>query len=183
MYILGDKIVLRGVEPYDNAMLLSLINDPDTEMMLGGGSWPVSESEQLKWFDNQEQNKRSLRCIISQKEDIKLAIGTIILSDIDTKNGCGHIHIKMSKDGGRGCGYGTDAVKALTRYSFNELRLNCIYANILTYNDISIRLFEKCGYKREGVLRSRIYKNGNFFDVYSYSIVQNDLRLMEQTNG
>lgn len=29
-------------------LLLSLINDPDTEMMLGGSSCPVSEIEQLK---------------------------------------------------------------------------------------------------------------------------------------
>lgn len=34
MNIQGEKIVLRAVEEADNAMLLSLINDPDTEMML-----------------------------------------------------------------------------------------------------------------------------------------------------
>ena len=38
MIIQGDKVVLRAVEESDNAMLLSLINDPDTEMMLGGSS-------------------------------------------------------------------------------------------------------------------------------------------------
>lgn len=173
MLIYGEKIVLRAVEAEDNAMLLSLINDPDTEMMLGGSSWPVSEAEQLKWFENQEKSKDVLRCIIALREESK-AIGTIILSDIDQKNATGHLHIKMSKDGGRGKGYGTDAVNTLVQYAFEELRLNCIYANILAYNDASIRLFERCHFKKDGILRQRIFKKGVFVDLLSYSRLISD---------
>ncbi len=168
MVIHGEKILLRAVEESDNAMLLSLINDPDTEMMLGGSSWPVSEAEQLKWFEHQERSRDVLRCIVALKEDGK-AIGTIILSDIDQKNATGHIHIKMSKDGGRGKGYGTDAVNTIIQYAFEELRLNCIYANILSYNEASIKLFERCGFKRDGVLRQRVFKKGCFVDMLAYS--------------
>lgn len=168
MIIYGEKILLRAVEEADNQLLLSLINDPDTEMMLGGSSWPVSEAEQLKWFEHQERSRDVLRCIVALKEDGK-AIGTIILSDIDQKNATGHIHIKMSKDGGRGKGYGTDAVNTMVQYAFEELRLNCIYANILSYNEASIKLFERCGFKRDGVLRQRVYKKGKFIDLLAYS--------------
>lgn len=168
MIIFGDKIVLRAVEEDDNAMLLSLINDPDTEIMLSGSSWPVSEAEQLRWFEHQERSRDVLRCTVALKVDGK-AIGTIILSEIDQKNATGHIHIKMSKDGGRGKGYGTDAVNTLVSYAFDELRLNCIYANILAYNEASIKLFERCGFKRDGVLRQRVYKKGQFVDLLAYS--------------
>lgn len=173
MIIHGDKVVLRAVEESDNAMLLSLVNDPDTEMMLGGSSWPVSEAEQLKWFEHQERSKDVLRCIVALQEDEK-AIGTIILSDIDQKNATGHIQIKMSKDGGRGKGYGTDAVNTMVRYAFEELRLNCIYANILFYNEASIKLFERCGFKRDGVLRQRVFKKGKFIDMLAYSKIISD---------
>lgn len=173
MIINGNGILLRAVEESDNAMLLSLINDPDTEMMLGGSSWPVSEAEQLKWFEHQERSRDVLRCIVALKENGK-AIGTIILSDIDQKNATGHIHIKMSKDGGRGKGYGTDAVNTMVQYVFEELRLNCIYANILSYNEASIKLFERCGFKRDGVLRQRVFKKGRFVDMLAYSKVVND---------
>lgn len=173
MLIYGEKIVLRAVEESDNAMLLSLINDPDTEMMLGGSSWPVSEAEQLKWFEHQEKSRDILRCIVALQENSK-AIGTIILSDIDQKNATGHIHIKMSKDGGRGKGYGTDAVNTMVQYAFEELRLNCIYANILSYNEASIKLFERCGFKRDGVLRQRVFKRGKFCDLFYYSKLISD---------
>lgn len=172
MKICGEKVVLRAIEADDNALLLSLINDPDTEMMLGGGSWPVSEAEQLKWFERLESSKDILRCIISVAED-NSAVGTVILSDIDQKNGIGHIHIKMSKEG-RGKGYATDAVNTLVRYAFNELRLHCIYANILEYNEASVRLFEKCHFKRDGILRARVFKNGKYIDMYAYSRLPED---------
>ena len=173
MLIYGEQILLRAVEEADNIMLLSLINDPDTEMMLGGSSWPVSEAEQLKWFEHQERSRDVLRCIVALQENEK-AIGTIILSDIDQKNATGHIHIKMSKDGGRGKGYGTDAVNTMVQYAFEELRLNCIYANILSYNEASIKLFERCGFKRDGVLRQRVFKKGRFVDMLAYSKVVDD---------
>lgn len=172
MIISGEKVILRAVEAVDNEMLLSLINDPDTEMMIGGSSWPVSESEQLKWFEQLEKTKDVLRCVIAIPEG-NMAVGTIILSAIDQKNGTGHIHIKMSKEG-RGKGFATDAINTLVEYAFNQLRLHCIYANILEYNDVSVRLFEKCRFKRDGILRARVYKNGRYVDMFTYSRLPED---------
>ena len=74
----------------------------------------------------------------------------------------------MSKDG-QGKGYAKDAVNTLVNYAFDELRLHCIYANILSYNEKSVHLFEKCNFQREGILRARVYKQGNYIDVYPYS--------------
>jgi len=59
-------------------------------------------------------------------------------------------------------------------YAFNELRLNCIYAHINSYNENSQKLFEKCGFEQEGLQRNRVYKEGNYHDVYSYSILRGE---------
>lgn len=171
MNIVGEKIVLRAIEPADNLMLLKLINDPETEAMLGGKSWPVSEYEQQKWFERAGTSKEIFRCIISEKVS-KNAVGTLILSDIDYINGVAQIHIKMDKCIGRGKGYGSDAVNVAVKYAFNEMRLNCIYAEILECNDISVKLFEKCGFQKEGLLRARVYKSGKHLNVLSYSKVK-----------
>ena len=82
----------------------------------------------------------------------------------------------MLKGEGRGKGFGTDALKTLVEYAFAELRLNCIYAEVLSYNNISQRLFEKCGFHRDGVLRARAYKDNGYNDVISYSILKTDER-------
>ena len=173
MIIYGEKIKLRAIESEDNAILLEMMNDPDIEMMVGGHSWPGSMAEQMKWFSKLENNPSVLRCIIANKENDK-AIGTLILNEIDMKNGTGHIHIKIASGSERGKGYGTDAINAILSYAFSELRLNCIFANILSYNEASVHLFEKCGFSRDGVLRDRVYKRGKYVDLLSYSRLSSD---------
>lgn len=174
MHIFGEKIILRAIEAKDNEMLLSLVNDPDTESMIGGSSWPVSKDEQMEWYERQKGRRDILRCIAVAQVNGK-PVGTLILSDIDQKNGTAEIHIKMIKEGGRGKGYGSDATRTLVDYAFKELRLNCIYAYVLAYNAISIRMFKKCGFIKEGTLRSRVYKNGKYEDFEAYSIIKNDM--------
>ena len=170
MVIYGKEIVLRAIEDEDNELLYSIMNDPETERMLGGSSKPISREEQSRWFSRHVENDSALRCIIALKSDNQ-ALGTVILSDIDQKNGVAEIHIKLAKSGSRGKGYGTDAVNTMVKYAFDEMRLNCIYANILSYNQISAGLFEKCGFQREGVLRDRVFKGGRYIDLISYSII------------
>ncbi len=173
MRINGEKTYLRAIESNDNEMLFELINDPDTEKLVGGSSWPVSTEEQETWQKKQIGRKDTLRSIIVETETDN-PVGTIIISDIDQKNGVAQVHIKLLSKF-RGKGFGSDALNAIVKFVFFELRMNCIYAEILAYNASSVRLFEKCGFSREGVLRERIYKNGCYCDVYIYSILNRDV--------
>lgn len=170
MNIYGEKVMLRAIEAKDCDMLLKLINDPDTEKMLGGGSFPVSEQHQKEWIEKQASNQETLRCIV-EVIDEKKSVGTVILSGIDYKNGNAEIHIKLTADEGRGKGYGSDAIKTIVQYAFEELRLHCIYATVLEYNAVSAKMFEKCGFEKEGILKERVYKNGTYIDMISYSII------------
>lgn len=176
MNILGDKVILRAITMSDADLLVNLMNDPDTQKMLGGHSFPVSLEGQQKWISAQIGRNDILRCIVADKEKAEAGVGTIILSDIDYINGVAQVHIKMDKDTGRGKGYGTDALKAVVKYAFNEMRLNCIYADVLAYNEISQKLFQKVGFTKDGVLRARAFKNGHCVDVYSYSILKDEIR-------
>lgn len=173
MNILGDRVALRAISMEDATLLMELMNDPDTEKMLGGSSFPVSLESQQKWIASQIDRKDILRCIVTPVETGE-GIGTVILSDIDSKNGVAQIHIKMDKQRGRGKGYGTDALNAIVNYAFDEMRLNCVYADVLEYNTISQKMFEKCGFHRDGILRSRVFKGGSYINVVSYSRLKED---------
>ena len=170
MNIVGEKVLLRALEISDNEVLLDIINDSETEHSLGGWSFPTSSLNQEEWIKDQKQNTKILRCMISDKIDNK-TIGTVILSDIDYKNGNAEIHIKLLSDI-RGKGYGSDTVNTLVKYSFNELRLKCVYAHVNSYNEPSQKLFEKCGFTKEGILRSRIFKKGEYHNVVVLSILK-----------
>lgn len=173
MNIQGMNVVLRAISMKDVNLLMELINDGETEKMLGGSSFPVSPEGQEKWIAAQTGRTDVLRCIVALKENEE-GIGTVILSDIDMKNGVAQVHIKMDKQRGRGKGYGSDALNAIANYAFDEMRLNCIYADVLEYNTVSQKLFEKCGFHRDGVLRSRVYKGSRYINVVSYSRLKED---------
>lgn len=173
MNIYGEKIFLRALEERDNVMLRELMNDPETERLVCGASWPVSESGQKQWLANLKNDPNMLRCAVQCIESGE-SVGTVILSDIDRHSGTAELHIKLAS-AGRGKGYGTDCIKAVTAYAFRELRLNCVYANILEYNTASQKLFEKCGFHKDGVLRQRVYKGGRYVDVTAWSLLAGEM--------
>lgn len=174
MNILGEKVVLRAMTGEDNALLLEMINDPETEKMLGGSSFPVSAEGQASWIAAQSGRTDILRCIIADRNTPEKGIGTVILSDIDSKNGTAQVHIKLAGSS-RGGGYGTDALNTVVEYAFRHMRLHCVYAQVLSYNERSQKLFQKCGFVKEGVLRARVFKDGLYVDVLSYSCLNDDV--------
>lgn len=168
MNIKGEKIILRAIEPKDNPMLLEIINDDATEYMLGGFSFPVSQKNQEEWTNGLKNDQNTLRCTIEHDGN---AVGVVMLTNIDYKNGNAEVHIKLAVGNVRGKGYGTDSLITIVRYAFEELRLKCIYARVNYHNKASQNLFIKCGFEKEGTLRSRLFKKGRYIDVISFSII------------
>ena len=145
-----DDIRLRAIEACDLEMIREMINDPEIENMIGGYSFPISEHQQKKWFENLPSNDKELRTIIETEEHG--AIGLVMLSDIDWKNRTAQFHSKIATSKEiRGKGYGTKATKALIKYAFEQLNLNLIYSHIIDYNIASQRAKEKSGFKRWSV--------------------------------
>lgn len=172
MYIKGNKILIRAIELKDAKLLCSMMNDPDIEQMMWGYSFPIAEHQQISWINNLPNDNRVFRGII---EVDKNAIGTIILTDIDYRNGCAEIHIKIGLDEIRRKGYGSDAVSALVSYCFNTLRLNCVYCRVKDDNIASQKMFTNCGFSKEGTLRARVFRDGKFHDFYEYSILKSEI--------
>ena len=64
---------------------------------------------------------------------------------------------------------------ATVYYAFEQLRLNCIYSRIKEDNIASQKMFEKCKFVREGRLRSRVYRDGQYYDFYEYSLLRSEI--------
>lgn len=173
MIIRYEDIVLRAIEESDLELLKEMINDPEIENMTGGYSYPVSTYQQRKWFESLFSRQDELRLIIDTKEHG--SIGEVMLTDIDWKNRTAQTNSKItSKNDLRGQGYGTKASKALIKYAFEQLNMHCLYSHTIQYNIASQRVREKCGFKKEGILRERVYKNGKFHNIIVWSILKGE---------
>ena len=68
-----------------------------------------------------------------------------------------------------GRGIATEAVRLVTAYSFGELDLLRTFALPFARNPASLRVLEKAGYEREGLLRRSAIKAGEVLDQYLYA--------------
>ena len=68
-----------------------------------------------------------------------------------------------------GRGIMTGAVCAFTEYAFREFSLNRIYAEPFAHNLASVRVLEKAGFLREGVLRASVVKDNTILDQIVYA--------------
>jgi len=74
------------------------------------------------------------------------------------------------------CGEGimTEALRAVLRYGFDEMRLNRIQAIIDSENVRSIKLVERLGFKKEGIFRQNSYFRGRFRDEVCFSLLKEE---------
>jgi len=73
-----------------------------------------------------------------------------------------------------GQGICTSALKAATPYALEVYPLNRIFATPFSKNLASIRVLEKAGYRREGIMRQSAFKDGRFLDEVLYAFVVED---------
>ena len=72
-------------------------------------------------------------------------------------------------------GTATSGVHLLTRFGFEELKLNRIEILVSIDNKPSQRVAEKVGAKKEGILRNRLVVRSNVYDAVMYSLIPDDL--------
>lgn len=172
MNILGNRVILRALEPEDMEALRATVNDPHTESMVIGWSFPVSRLEQDKWYQAAVLDRQNLRLAIETKDGELIGLAT--LDSIDWKNRKAGQGIKLCLDAPRRQGYATDAVMAVMRYAFEELQLNRLWTTILDHNVASQRLYQKCGWVVEGRLRNSVFKNNAYHDEIVVGILRDE---------
>ncbi len=171
MNLVGKKVILRAIEKEDNEFLRMMVNDPKMESDVIGWSFPTSKIEQEKWFENQAFDKKNLRFIIEYKAQV---VGLATLTNIDWKNRKATHGIKLYGEDIKGKGIGTDAVRTIMKYAFEELQLNRLYGSIMLQNIASQKLYFKCGWKQEGVSRQSIFKNNHYIDEMQVSVLREE---------
>lgn len=68
-----------------------------------------------------------------------------------------------------GRGVMTEAVRAVTEHVFATTELERLQAGVFDWNPASMRVLEKAGYAREGVMRRAVVKNGEVGDLVMYA--------------
>ncbi len=110
-----------------------------------------------------------LRTVESEK-----LIGFVALHGIEWNNQCGKLAIGIGDPDYRNKGYGTDALRLILGYAFNELNFNRVGLDVISSNKGAIRAYEKVGFKVEGTMREAILRDGKKYDRIMMSILHSE---------
>src|SRR5687768_891116 len=154
MFLKGETIFLRALEPSDADLLYRWENDPAV--------WPVSFTQMpfsrfvLEEYVNAAYNdiytNRQLRLMACRVED-KQPAGLIDLFDFEPQHDRCGIGIYIN-DQYRKQGYAKECLSLIKDYSFRTLHLRQIYAHVNTTNESSLALFQKAGFEKSGLKKS-----------------------------
>jgi RimJ/RimL family protein N-acetyltransferase len=92
-------------------------------------------------------------------------VGFVRLYDIAWNHGTAMVGISVPDPADQDRGFGRDAMELLMRYAFGELGLHRLWLDVFGYNLRAIHLYEALGFRREGLLREQLYRDGRRWDV------------------
>ena len=176
---MARTVVLRDFEDRDIDFIYRCKNDKELNKMIVGLSQPISYEEATQWVHNCMKGDRpDLKFWAIGINDIeKRIIGWISLSEIDLKNrsACHHglvIGDKSYKDGSAMF----EAMFLSMEYAFEKLKVHRLYGSSLSEHKTTPAMMRSLGFTIEGKRRDAFLKNGDFFDLLDYSILDYEFR-------
>jgi len=134
---------------------------------------PQSNKEVDKTLNYYESNENSYVFAIKLLENDQI-IGISGYDDIVEYNKVATLFIGIGNTNSRGNGYGKEALRLLLEYGFNKLDFHRIQLNVLEFNEAAIALYEKAGFKKEGIYREFVLRDGKRYNLYLYGLLKNE---------
>ncbi len=123
--------------------------------------------------DQEKEPPSGYHFAIRTLDDDRL-IGFIGLDGTSFPNSESFVGIGIGERQYWGKGYGTDAMRVILRYAFQELNLRRVALNTFEYNPRAIRSYEKAGFIHEGRSREYLWREGRRWDLIYMGILREE---------
>lgn len=173
--IVGERVRLRAISRKDLPDFVTWLNDPEVGENITI-YYPLSNEQEEKWFAEMLTHiveEHPLGIEARDQDDWKL-IGNIGFINIDQHERSAEIGIFIGEKDYWGKGYGTEAMRLMVAYGFQNLNLNRIFLRVYETNQRGIHCYEKAGFQQEGRLRQAHFHKGMYIDVLMMSILKDE---------
>ena len=173
----GDVVLLRPWREADVPGMVLAFSDPVMQRF----SWrtaPFTETDASDCLAEQEQARLrgdELHFALAGPHDQDVLLGAVSLHEVRLDHGCAAVGYWLAP-GARGRGAAADAVRLLARWAFAELGLARLELTCGPDNEASQHVAERCGFSREGLLRSHVPFKGTRRDSVIYSLLPGELQ-------
>lgn len=172
----GEKVRLTGLDKQDAGVIAAWYDDAGyLRLQESKLARPRSEAEMAADLERLRETKDQVVFGIRTMEGDEL-IGTVGFFEIEWANRTAWLGMGIGDRRHWEKGYGTEALGLGLGYAFNELNLHRISLTVFDYNERAIALYEKAGFKREGVFREFGQRDGKRYDMYLYGLLRPEWR-------
>lgn len=173
-FLSDARIYLRALEEND-AMgnYAHWLNDLEVCRFNTHHVFPYTQKDALEYIQSIAKNRSTLvLAIVLHEGDIH--IGNISLQGINHLQQTADLAFLLGEKEHWGKGYSREAGQLLIAHGFNALNLRRITCGTSQDNLPMQRLAEKLGFKREGVRREALFKNGQYVDIIEYGLLRSE---------
>ncbi len=128
--------------------------------------------EQYKYIKECEIDEEGYYWSIETNDGI--TIGTISLAEINSHHKVAEIGIVIGDKNYWNKGVATEVISELVAYAFSNLDIEYVGANVEETNISMQKVFEKVGFKKDGVFENARVKNGKRINVIHFSFFDKD---------
>lgn len=179
-FLQGERVALRTVEDEDATFLRDHSNDPRIRVPMTF-TGPTNLEQQRDHMGNDGDGADFLITVsgaetgynpeyVTEDDPPVEPIGYATLFHVNQGAGNGEIAYWLTPPA-QGNGYMSEAAALLLDHAFTERRLHRVSARALESNDASRGLLESLGFLEEGLERDAKYVQGEYEDVYRYSLL------------
>ncbi|MEU3626647.1 GNAT family N-acetyltransferase [Amycolatopsis coloradensis] len=170
----GENIVLAQLDESCFEPAWRALREPET-IRLTGTHTVFTEDQIRTWLASRPGLDDRADYAILRKED-RGYLGEVVLSDFDGDNRSAAFRIALTGPDVFGKGYGTEATKLILDFAFDVVGVHRVSLEVFDFNPRAQRVYEKCGFVREGLQREALWWDGEWHDVVTMAILKNDPR-------
>lgn len=158
----GERVRLRALEPEDEQATREWRQDHELHV-LDGWIYPASHKQIATLLERASKPSYANAWFGIETEEGNL-IGNICLKRGRPEHRSADFGIAIER-AYWGKGYGTDAVRTLLRFAFNEMGLHRVSLGHVDDNDRAEAVYLKCGFQVEGRSREDKWRYGKWHDT------------------
>ena len=134
---------------------------------------PLTIQDEDDWFNHQRTDQHSKVFAILTRSEGRV-IGNCGLHQIDWPNRAATLGIFIGDRNYWGKGFGTDAIRTLLRYGFEQANLHRIQLEVFAFNPRALRVYDQCGFKLEGTRKQVLFREGEWHDEHILAILRDE---------
>jgi RimJ/RimL family protein N-acetyltransferase len=162
--LVGEGVELRRHDRANYQLYARWYGDEEIWRLTSWAKEPLRRSEVERLFENREKSSADDSFAIHREGDNE-PIGVVSLVKVSKSDASAELSVIVGDERDRNEGLGTEAIRIILRYAFEDLGLEQVSLSVFEFNEPAIHAYEKLGFEREGRIQRAVRRDGTPHDA------------------